>query len=103
MKGKINVEERAISVERTIDGVKLRITTPNGNNVLEILLPFTDAYKLGRILISESRTGMTQMELLVRKIAELEHAIHRLEDKVREMQKELKNINQLTSEENEKK
>lgn len=76
-----------ISVERTVDGVKLIVSSPSSpeKKELEIVLPFTDAYKLGRILISESRAGMTQMELLIRKMSELEHSIHKLEEKVREL------------------
>jgi len=91
-KGRVALEERVISVERTLDGVKLKLQSPGSNEVIEVLLPFTDADRLGRALITESRTGMVQMELLIRKIADIEHKIHSLEAKVKELEKTLNQV-----------
>jgi len=83
------LKETRISVERSLDGVKLKLQPPGSNEAIEILLPFEDANRLGRVLVAESRTGMVQMELLVRKIADMEHRIRSLEARLRELERAL--------------
>jgi len=68
-----------ISVERRFDGVVMKIMKPDEKDVLfQILLPFSYARRLGRILISASDAGAIQMDLILRKIAEMEYEIRKL-------------------------
>ena len=83
------VEEYKFSVERNLDGVMLRILDSSGKEILSILLPFQEAEKLGRLLITNARAGTLQTELIVRKLAELEHEVLKLENRLREISKKL--------------
>lgn len=86
--GKRASEERRFSVERTHDGVLIRIIGADEKDVIDpILLPFTEAMKLGRILIANAKSGITQTELFVRKFAEIEHEIRKFDTRLRELTK----------------
>lgn len=88
-------EEYRFSVERNLSGVLLRITDGTGKEIMSILLPFQEAEKLGRLLISNAKTGMLQTELLVKKMAELEQEIRKLENKLRDLSKKVEKVEQL--------
>lgn len=90
-KGSVEGEERRFIVERTMDGIIVRIMDSEGRDVIDpILLSFHEAMKLGRLLLSYARAGITQTDLLVRRLAELEHEIRRLDNQVRELLKTVK-------------
>jgi len=89
----VSKEVVLISIERRFDGVVMRIMKPDGKDVIEpILLPFSDAKKLGRILISTSDAGRIQMELILRKIAEMEYEIRKMSNQIKELVEEKKRI-----------
>jgi hypothetical protein len=93
VKGKAESEERRFTIERTLDGIIIKIVDSRGRDAIEpILLPFTEAMKLGRILIANAKAGITQTELLVRKFAEIEHELRKLDDRVRELEKVVKEL-----------
>lgn len=93
-KGSVEGEERKFIVERSMDGIVVRIIDSEGRDVVDpILLSFHEAMKLGRLLLSYAKAGITQTDLLVRRLAELEYEIRRLDDQIRELLKVVKKNN----------
>jgi len=77
-------------IERTLDGVVMKIMKPDRSEPVEvILLPFSDSVRLGKLLISEAHAGIVQMELLLRKLADIEYEIRRMDNKYMEELKRL--------------
>lgn len=86
MKESVELEDADVTIERTIDGIKLVILFRDGENI-ELHLSFQEAAKLGKMLLSESRAGITQMDLLIKKLSDIEHSIHKMEEKMKELEK----------------
>jgi len=68
-------EEISILVERTLDGVLLRIVKPGNGDIYTLLLPFDTANKIGRLLIAHSTAGRIEYEMLLKKLTEMEQEI----------------------------
>ncbi len=84
----VRVGEVHVYVERTLDGVKLRIAPPDGREIT-LLLSHLDAMKLGRTLLLHGKAGATGLEQILRKLAALEHEILKLSDRVRVIERRL--------------
>lgn len=84
-----------IKIERSDDGVVLRIVDERGGDVVEpIVLPFTEAEKLGRRLIYEGKTGATQTSLLTKKLADLEHHIYLIAQKLSNLEARVNDLSE---------
>lgn len=72
-----------IFVKPDISGVKLIIVVKPGETI-EIELTHDEAHRLGKLLLSYSKTARIQINSLLRKIAELERKIAVLEEKAKQ-------------------
>lgn len=85
MKSRYSSGEVSISVRRDVDGVKFIISLPDRNDI-ELTLPLTEARKLGKLLISYSDASIIQLDLLLRKLSEIERTIANIEERVRNLE-----------------
>ena len=89
MRSKANFGEVSVSVRRDADGVKLTISLPDGKSV-ELSLPFEEARKLGKLLLSHADSGILQVDLFLRKLSDIERSVARLDERVRELESRIR-------------
>ena len=89
MRSKANFSEVSVSVRRDADGVKLTISLPDGKSV-ELSLPFEEARKLGKLLLSHADSGILQVDLFLRKLSDIERSVARLDERVRELESRIR-------------
>lgn len=85
MRNKYDAGEASISIKRDIDRIRLIITLPDKGDI-ELTLTLTDARKLGRLLLTYSETNAVQMDLLLRKLSDMEKTISSIEERVRSLE-----------------
>lgn len=85
MRNKYDAGEASISIKRDIDRIRLIITLPDKGDI-ELTLTLTDARKLGRLLMTYSETNAVQMDLLLRKLSDMEKTISSIEERVRSLE-----------------
>lgn len=89
MRSKANIGEVSVTVRRDADGVKLTISLPDGKSV-ELSLPFEEARKLGKLLLSHADSGILQVDLFLRKLSDIERSVARLDERVRELESRIR-------------
>jgi len=89
LRSKANFSEVSVSVRRDADGVKLTISLPDGKSV-ELSLPFEEARKLGKLLLSHADSGILQVDLFLRKLSDIERSVARLDERVRELESRIR-------------
>lgn len=89
MRSKASIGEVSVSVRRDVDGVKLTISLPDGKSV-ELSLPFEEARKLGKLLLSHADSGILQVDLFLRKLSDIERSVARLDERVRELESRIR-------------
>lgn len=81
MKNRYSAGEASISVKRDVDRLRLVITLPDKGDI-ELTLSLTDARKLGRLLLTYSDTNAVQLDLLLRKLSDIEKALATIDERV---------------------
>lgn len=89
LKNKTSFSEVSINVKRDVDGVKLMISLPDGKS-FEFSLPFEEARKLGKLLLSHADTGILQIDLFLRKLSDIERSVAKLDDRVRALESKIR-------------
>ncbi|MEM1695168.1 MAG: hypothetical protein QXU26_01340 [Thermofilaceae archaeon] len=89
LRSKANIGEVSVTVRRDADGVKLTISLPDGKSV-ELSLPFEEARKLGKLLLSHADSGILQVDLFLRKLSDIERSVARLDERVRELESRIR-------------
>lgn len=77
--------EASITVKRNVDKILLILSIPSIGEV-ELALSLSEARRLGKLLMSYSEAGVVQMDLLLRKLSDIERTVSSIIERVRSLE-----------------